>query len=112
SPKSWTFEGSNDGSNWTTLDTRTTVADWNNEWRTYTFSNTTSYTYYRINVTARQTGVSQVMIPELRGYYVEENIAAIDDFAVPQYDRIHCTLLDEATQTYRLVKYSDFFGTW
>ena len=55
-PKDWTFQGSNDGTNWTTLDTE---ADWNvsnatGDWAgygaqkiTWTFSNTTSYTRYK-----------------------------------------------------------------
>lgn len=104
SPKTWTFEGSNDGTIWTTLDTQTAVADWSDEWRTFTFTNSTAYLYYRMDVTARQTGISQVLIPELRGYYIDENIAAIDDFAVPQWDSIHFTFLDETTQTYQLRK--------
>lgn len=123
SPKSWTFEGSNDGSAWTTLDTRVTVPDWNEEWRTYTFSNSTAYLYYRINVTARQVGVNQVQIHELRGFYVDMGIAAIDDFAVSTWDRIHYTFLDEATNTYQLrflvyegsayvVKQSDIYLTF
>lgn len=49
--KSWTFEGSNDGSSWDTLDTRSGVtlsADTDNS---FSFSNSTSYTYYRWRVT-------------------------------------------------------------
>jgi hypothetical protein len=52
-PYSWTFEGSNDDSNWTTLDTRTSEASWTNyESRTYSFSNSNSYRYYRMNISA------------------------------------------------------------
>jgi hypothetical protein len=49
----WTFDGSNNGSTWTTLDTRTGVAMTNNGggWWSYIF-NTTAYSYYRINFTA------------------------------------------------------------
>lgn len=51
-PKSWTWEGSNDGSAWTVIDTQTNVANWTNtERRYYTFQNGTAYLYYRINVT-------------------------------------------------------------
>jgi outer membrane protein OmpA-like peptidoglycan-associated protein len=51
--KDWTFEGSNDGSSWTVLDTRTGVT-WGTagETKSFTFSNSTAYTYYRLNVTA------------------------------------------------------------
>lgn len=54
-PKTWTFQGSNDNSTWTTLDTETTVPDWAvGELRTYSTTNTTSYRYYRLNVSANQ----------------------------------------------------------
>ena len=54
--RSWTFEGSNDGISWTVLDTvllATVVV--NSAYVSGLLSNTTSYTYYRINVTAVQT---------------------------------------------------------
>lgn len=47
-PKDWTFEGSNNGIDWTVLDTVTNGAG-NGK---YHFTNTTSYNYYRLNVTA------------------------------------------------------------
>lgn len=58
SPKDWTFQGSNDGSTYTTLDTQTGVTGWSAlQKRSYTFANTTSYSYYRLNVTANDGGV-------------------------------------------------------
>lgn len=58
-PKTWTFEGSNDNSTWTVLDTETTVPVWVvSEARTYSTTNTTSYRYYRVNITAIQTGAN------------------------------------------------------
>ena len=48
-PSNFTLQASNDGSTWTTLDTQTgksAVTQY------YLFSNTVSYTYYRLNVTA------------------------------------------------------------
>ncbi|HEY5785863.1 MAG TPA: discoidin domain-containing protein [Microlunatus sp.] len=54
--KDWTFEGSNNGSSWTTLETRTGVT-WPTaglDVKTFTFANTTPYRYYRINITANQ----------------------------------------------------------
>jgi hypothetical protein len=50
-PTDWTFLGSNDGTNWTTLDTITGQVFGGNEMKTYSISNSTSYTYYKINVT-------------------------------------------------------------
>lgn len=50
-PRNWTFEGSNDGSSWTTLDTRTGEGSWTfYETRSFTFANATAYSYYRLNI--------------------------------------------------------------
>lgn len=51
-PRTWTFEGSNDGSSWTILDTQTLQSLVNSTFYTYPVTNTTSFTYYRINITA------------------------------------------------------------
>lgn len=52
--KDWQFQGSNDGSSWTTLDTRSGVAL--ASYNRFTFSNSTAYEYYRLNVTAIWAG--------------------------------------------------------
>lgn len=58
-PKTWTFEGSNNGSSWTVLDTETAVPNWaQGEERTYSTTNTTSYRYYRLNITLNQGHVN------------------------------------------------------
>ena len=56
-PRIWKFEGSNDNARWTLLDVRHAEAKWtdDNRHRTYTFTNTTAYRYYRITFTAAQT---------------------------------------------------------
>ncbi|QWU14468.1 F5/8 type C domain-containing protein [Paenibacillus sophorae] len=65
-PKNWTFEGSNDTSNWTVLDTRSNEPSWTaNARREYTFSNNTAYRYYRINVTANQGSINYLAISEM-----------------------------------------------
>ena len=56
-PKNWLFQGSNNGTIWTTLDARTNVSDWNtsaniSNLKQFVLSTTGSYLYYRINVTA------------------------------------------------------------
>jgi len=52
-PKSWTFEGSNDGSNWTVLDTRTNETLWiSGALREFSFTNQTHYFWYRLRITA------------------------------------------------------------
>ncbi|MDF3056574.1 MAG: coagulation factor 5/8 type domain protein [Rariglobus sp.] len=58
-PKSWTFQGSNDGSTWTTLDTQSNqVFPTRNHANTYNIGNTTAYRYYQLNITANNGGGS------------------------------------------------------
>lgn len=72
-PKTWTFQGSNDGSTWTTLDTQTNVAAWSaGEKRFYPITNTTAYRYYRINVTANQGATAFLVISEMGMYGILE----------------------------------------
>jgi len=62
-PKNWTIQGSNDGSNWTTLHTVTNsthvpIGNYWSEW--YTFYNPSSYRYYLWNITAPWNSVTAV----------------------------------------------------
>lgn len=57
-PKDWTFQGSNDGTTWTTLDTKANVAIWSYPSR-FGFTNSTAYLYYRINISATNNGPTQ-----------------------------------------------------
>ena len=70
-PRDWTIEGSNDGTTWTVLDTRTneTYSDTSlsgvNSGRKFTVSgNSTSYNRYRMDVTANNGGASHVIMGE------------------------------------------------
>jgi hypothetical protein len=56
-PRNWTFEGSNDGVSWVTLHTVTTYANLGTYFSP-NISNPSSYTYYRINVSAVQGGTA------------------------------------------------------
>lgn len=66
-PGTWTFDGSNNGSTWTTLDTQTTVPAWSlGERRVYTLSTSSgAYRYYRINITANK-GASFLAIADMQ----------------------------------------------
>ena len=56
-PVNFNLQGSNDGISFTTLDTRTGFAFTNGQYNTLTITNpTTAYSYYRLNVTATDTG--------------------------------------------------------
>jgi hypothetical protein len=64
-PKDWQFQGSQDGSSWTTLNSQSgqTFA-YRLQQKTYDIGNTTAYRYYRLNVTANN-GATQVAVAEL-----------------------------------------------
>ena len=52
-PTAWTFQGSADGSSWTTLDTQSGVTDWSDGiGKTYAIGSPSGYRYYRINISA------------------------------------------------------------
>jgi regulation of enolase protein 1 (concanavalin A-like superfamily) len=64
-PKDWQFQGSNDGSNWATLDTRGNQSFGNRfEAKTYAIASPAAYRYYRLNVTANG-GDSSTQLSEL-----------------------------------------------
>jgi hypothetical protein len=65
-PKDWTFEGSNDGSSWTTLDTQTGQASWyTSESRTFHVGSATAYRYFRLNITANNGDATYTEVGEL-----------------------------------------------
>ncbi|MFX3647603.1 MAG: discoidin domain-containing protein [Paenibacillus sp.] len=64
-PKDWTFEGSNDGLNWTVLDTRVGENFTTLQKKLYTFSNTQKFTHYRLNITKNNGLNGYVALTEL-----------------------------------------------
>ncbi len=66
-PKDWTFQGSNDNSAWTTIDTVTGQTAWGSgESRVFTpAANTVGYRYFRINVSANN-GDALLQLGELQ----------------------------------------------
>lgn len=62
-PKSWVFQGSNDGVHWVTLDTRTGISD--TGLLSYTFENSTGYSRYRLYITEVWSQLYGVKINEL-----------------------------------------------
>jgi hypothetical protein len=58
-PRDWNLQGSNNGTDWTTLDTRTGESFATRLLtKTYTFTNTTGYQYYRLNITNNGAGLA------------------------------------------------------
>jgi hypothetical protein len=65
-PKDWTFEGSNDGVNWTVLDIRKGEVGWSaSEKRSYEFENDVPYQKYRINITANNGDSNYLSISDM-----------------------------------------------
>ena len=67
SPKAWTFQGSDDGETWTTLDARTNETGWsaNGEARDYSFTNDTAYAYYKFDCTELNGATDYLQLWEL-----------------------------------------------
>lgn len=51
-PKDFKLQGSQDGSNWTYLDTRTGINWFSGETKAFQFTNATAYLYYRLSISA------------------------------------------------------------
>lgn len=58
-PKTWTFQGSNDGSSWTTLDTQTNYTSFSPvSFSQFTLGSSVSYRYYKLDVTVNNGNAS------------------------------------------------------
>lgn len=65
-PKNWTFKGSNDNSNWDTLDTRTNESSWGDEeTRNYVISSPGTYRYYMLDISANNGDASYTQLDEI-----------------------------------------------
>jgi len=67
SPRDWTFQGSNNDSDWDTLDTQVDQTFTQAEEKSYTFANSTAYRYYRLDITENNGSVSYLGLAELEG---------------------------------------------
>ena len=70
-PKNWTIKASNTGAfggEEVTLDTRTGITYTTNEVKEFTFTNTTAYVYYRMDVTAVDSGGLLISVVEWKLY--------------------------------------------
>lgn len=62
SPKDWVLEGSTDNTNWTTLDTQTNLSWYANEAKSFLVSNSSTWNYFRLTITANNGNVNGVQI--------------------------------------------------
>jgi hypothetical protein len=78
-PKDWTLKGSNDLSNWTTLNTQTNQTSWgSNEERTFSITSPLPYLYYKLDITGNN-GASYIDLSEitLTGYKLKNIVSDI-----------------------------------
>lgn len=77
--KDWVFEGSNNGTEWVVLDTRTNQAfSGRNQTRHFTFTNEATYTFFRWRVTANngETGIA-LQVSELEIWGISKSAPAV-----------------------------------
>jgi hypothetical protein len=65
-PTAWKIDGSNDGENWTTLDTKVGQTFASEDDKSFSFANVNSYTQYRITLTATDEGGAVPIIAHLQ----------------------------------------------
>jgi hypothetical protein len=85
--KTWIMQGSNDGTTWTTVDTRASETGWSPaQSRTYTCATvTTAYRYFRITISANNGDTSNVGISELSLYAVSLTAQTITFAVIPAH---------------------------
>jgi len=65
-PQNWGFQGSHDGTNWTTLDTRAgETFPSRKQTKQYLINNTSAYEYYRLNITTNNGDANNIQLSEL-----------------------------------------------
>ena len=70
-PNSWTFEGSNDGTTWTILDSHSNITDWSVfTTKFFTVSTNVAYGYFRLKITAWNAGEQEDMNIGLRRFWI------------------------------------------
>lgn len=77
-PKTWTFQGSNDGSTWDVLGTQTNITDWaatGNVRKVFNLVNTASYDRYYLYITASNdasyVGVGELEMMQVRQFVIK-----------------------------------------
>jgi len=65
SPRDWTLQGSNNDSDWDILDTQTGITPSFYQIQSFTFTNSSAYRYYKINVTANNGDASYLGIAQM-----------------------------------------------
>jgi len=107
-PTAWTFEGSNNDIDWDVLDTQSGIS-WspNDEIKSFTFSNSTAYRYYRIYVThstpddtAQKVVITEMEMMEINlQCYSESTIKQQGSYSLKGFAKATDSLNDTLTRT-------------
>ncbi|MFT8350019.1 GDSL-type esterase/lipase family protein [Clostridium saccharoperbutylacetonicum] len=114
SPKTWTFEGSNNGTTWTILDTRTNETGWINggELRSYLINSPQYFRYFRMNITANN-GYSYVSFTSLilmtptyyNNIYSYVSTSNVSNLSLSNVDKINYITIPIDTPTNTSIKF-------
>ncbi|MWV44768.1 hypothetical protein GRF59_14200 [Paenibacillus sp. HJL G12] len=78
-PRNWTLKGSNDGTQWTVLDTRTNEEfDSRKMKKSYSFSNTAAYKFYKFDLESK--GGTQIQLSEMQLFGAEGEQQPVSDY--------------------------------
>lgn len=86
-PQNWSFQGSNDGKTWTTLDSRANQ-DFQTRFlkREFSFPNSTPFTHYRLNMNNREGGILQLGEWEITGTGGGGTVAPVETWKEHWFD--------------------------
>jgi len=99
-PGSWTFEGSNDDSDWTVLDTQSEIKTNTFQWMSFDiYSNYTAYRYYRFNITANQSAGSVGFLAEVEFYEAGATTGTVSSHSILKGILAKIPLLDRLINT-------------
>nr|WP_186322835.1 LamG-like jellyroll fold domain-containing protein [Paenibacillus xylanexedens] len=112
SPKSWTFEGTNDnGLTWTVLDQRSNITDWI-LWteKEFEFVNLNRFKKYRINITANNGSASYVGIQEMKMYDTNRTLLFYPTLSEGNFIK-HGLNKNELIETYKKMSKKSYIST-
>ena len=103
-PETWKFQGSNNDSDWTDLDSQASLTFGAGETKQFNFTNSTAYRYYRIAVTANR-GANYTYINELKVFN-----SIVDSETTPKQIIMNGNTVIKYTEDYRSCIFKDETG--
>lgn len=110
-PSTWTFEGSNDGSNWTVLDEQRNYVLYDNQKSVlFEINNGTSYTYHRLVIT--QAIRNGAVKPRVRSLIMRSTASTSLTVTASAVTGINNNAGFKATDVGRLIRIKGLDGSW